>query len=203
MNHTIYTIGYSGFQREQFVAAIAGLGIHTVIDVRSSPYSHHSPEYDCTAIEARLKKDGILYKSYAEEFGARQENPAFYSRDGIMDFECFAKSDQFLRGVEKVCKAMEEGVALMCKEEQPIDCHRAILVARAFHDRGYEVKHLCPDGIITQEDLEEQLLKRYFPDRASCPGGGRPRAELLKEAYRLCNRDIGYHRKPDADPKTV
>ena len=199
MKHTIYTIGYSGFPRDEFVAAIANLGINTVIDVRSSPYSHHSPEYDCSEMEVRLKEDGIRYQSYAEEFGARQENPAFYSEDGIMDFEIFAKSDQFRNGLEKVTQAMEEGasIALMCKEEPPIECHRAILVARAFRERGDCVKHICPEGILTQEELEDQLLNRYCPEGEvlSSPEDGKAREERLQEAYRLCNREIGYHRK--------
>ena len=207
MQTTIYTIGYSGFTRNEFVRTAAGLGIDTVIDVRSNPHSHHSPEYNCTEMEDRLKTDGIRYRNYAEEFGARQENRAFYSDDGILDFEVFSASEQFLRGVEKVIGAMEKGsrIALMCKEEQPIDCHRAILVARAFHDRGYCVQHICPDGILTQEELEIQLLNRYFPDRARHPSpyDGKTDAVLLQEAYRLRNRDIGYHRKPDADPGNV
>ena len=63
----------------------------------------------------------------------------------------------------------------------------------------------CLVEIVFEEELEIQLLNRYLQDRARHPSpyDGKTDAVLLQEAYRLRNRDIGYHRKPDADPGNV
>ncbi|AVX31767.1 Protein of unknown function, DUF488 [Carboxydocella thermautotrophica] len=41
-----------------------------------------------------------------------------------------------MKGVEKGFR-----IALMCSEKDPFDCHRSILVAKEFYERGYEIKH--------------------------------------------------------------
>lgn len=54
----------------------------------------------------------------------------------------------------------------MCTEKDPIDCHRAIMVARAFDVRGIKVSHILPNGsILTQRGLDDRLLEMFFPDR--------------------------------------
>lgn len=114
--------------------------------------------------------------------------------------------DPFREGMEKIRRGMEQGVhfALMCAEIHQIDCHRAILVDRAFADSGCQVVHLLPDGKdITHKNLESQLLDLYFKgcDQCSLFDGAQARdeAELLIEAYRKRNAEIGYHLQED-DP---
>ena len=67
------------------------------MDVRSSPYSSYYDAYNKENIEVALKKAGIYYRNYAREFGARQENPDFYT-NGILDFRKFTNSQQFADG---------------------------------------------------------------------------------------------------------
>ena len=89
---------------------------------------------------------------------------------GYLDFEMFARSEVFLSGFEKIKKSMQKGfvIALMCSEKDPIKCHRTILVARAFHNAGYKVIHLLPEGQkITQEEIEERLLNMFFSGQRS------------------------------------
>lgn len=72
----------------------------------------------------------------------------------------------------------------MCAEKDPIDCHRAILVSRAFYESGCNVVHLLPENkTCTQEDLNNALLERYFPDRDQFSlFGNADEDELIKEA---------------------
>lgn len=197
MVDTIYTIGYSGFSIEDFIAALEANHISALIDVRSQPHSQWYPDYNKENLERALKQAKIFYRNYAEEFGARQENRSYYSGAGYLDFEKFSKSPQFQSGIKKITASMAQGYcfALMCAEKDPFNCHRAILVSRAFHDAGCSVIHLMPGGLkITQEDIERRLLEKYFPNRDQATLFSEPLSEeeYLIEAYRKRNAEIGY-----------
>ena len=196
MMETVFTIGYAGFSPDAFVQTLHARQITVLIDVRSEPHSQYHLEYNKELIAKRLKKEHILYAHFAKEFGARQDNPAYYP-NGYLDFELFAASEAFQNGVRRVVRGMEQGYrfTLMCAEKDPAQCHRAILAARAFHEAGYPVVHLLPNGETqTHEELENRLLNRYFPDRDQMTlfGGCQTREEYLKDAYRRRNAEIGY-----------
>lgn len=197
MVDTVYTIGYSGFSINDFVATLKANHISLVVDVRSQPYSQWFSDYNKETIERTLKQAGIYYRNYAAEFGARQENRSYYSSKGYLDFEKFAKSPQFLQGCEKLVKSMKRNYcfALMCAEKDPFNCHRTILVSRAFHEAGYKVIHLMPNGLkITQKEIEKRLLEEYFPNRNQVTlfAETLDEKECLVQAYRKRNSEIGY-----------
>ncbi|HBW34448.1 MAG TPA: hypothetical protein DEF89_03400 [Desulfosporosinus sp.] len=55
----------------------------------------------------------------------------------------------------------------MCTEKDPIDCHRSILVGRAFDDEKFDVSNIHEDGSAeTQEELIERqnLIKNRQQD---------------------------------------
>lgn len=86
----------------------------------------------------------------------------------------------------------------MCTEKDPFDCHRAIMVARGFELKGIDVNHILPDGkIITQAELNNRLLDKYYPDRNQMSLfseiSSLSEEEVLVLAYRRRNADIGYH----------
>ena len=196
MIDTIYTIGYSGFKIDDFVKTHKENGVSVVIDVRSLPYSQFYSDYNKENLSRILEVSKIYYRNYVAEFGARQENRDFYP-NGYLDFEMFARSEVFLSGFEKIKKSMQKGfvIALMCSEKDPIKCHRTILVARAFHNAGYKVIHLLPEGQkITQEEIEERLLNMFFPDRGQINmfAPMLSTEEYIDEAYKKQNASIGY-----------
>jgi len=197
MVSTVYTIGYSSFTSDEFWKTLVKNHVQLVIDVRSTPFSKRYPEYNKDVLKEFLAQHRIFYRNYAREFGARQEDHKFYTRDGYLDFELFSQSEAFRSGVEKLCKSMEQDYifALMCAEKNPIDCHRAIMVSRAFSDKGYRVLHILPHGkILTQDDFNQELLDKYYPSRfqLSLIDSSKSDADLLKQAYRYRNADIGY-----------
>lgn len=197
MTHTLYTIGYSGFSIETFISTLKQHKINAIIDVRSLPYSKYYSDYNRDPLEKRLKRDGIFYRNYSVQFGARQEDISYYAKEGYLDFEKFSKSPQFLSGMNKICASMEHGYvfALMCAEKKPIDCHRTILVARAFYNKGYQVIHICPDSSeLTQDDINFQLLELYYPNRNQVTflGENEDDETLLEKAYEKRNAEIGY-----------
>lgn len=197
MIDTIYSIGYSGFSINDFVNTLQSNQISLLVDVRSQPYSQHFPDYNKDNLEKTLKVSGIYYRNYAKEFGARQEDRKYYSNEGYLDFELFAKSPLFLDGYKKLINSMRQNYrfALMCAEKDPFNCHRAILVSRSFHEAGYKVIHLLPnDRKTTQKEIESRLLEKYFPNRNQITlfGDALNEDDCLLQAYRKRNAEIGY-----------
>lgn len=191
----ICTIGYSSFSIEKFVEVLKKFGVTALIDVRSIPLSAHFQEFNQKNIAQVLRKNEIIYRNYDKEFGARQLNTEFFT-EGVLDFSKFAESPQFLDGVRKIEKGMELGYkfALMCAEKRPEECHRCILVAKKFHDLGYNVKHILDDGkYTTQAEVEQILVKKYFPNYNQISLFEVPSmAEMIRQSYVKRNLEIGY-----------
>lgn len=192
----IYTIGYAAYPdiRNMF-AVLKGLDVDAVIDIRSSPWSKTYTAYDKPSLMEACKKNGIHYRHYSREFGARQRNRE-YSVDGQVNFERFAQSDQFREGLERVLKSSKEGytLCLLCAEKDPIICHRSILIGRALHESGAEVLHVTAAGLESHEHLENRLVELHFPHRDQVQMWDDPMSpeEMREEAYRRQNWKIGY-----------
>jgi hypothetical protein len=69
---------------------------------------------------------------------------------------------------------MKFRVALLCSEEDPAVCHRAILVGRVLRERGARVEHIRGDGRVQPNDevfaqnREEEKQGKLF-DFAEAP----------------------------------
>ena len=204
MEDVIYTIGYSGFSIGEFVETLKKYNVSAIIDVRSSPYSGYYSDYNAELLASVLKKNGIGYRSYALEFGAHQTDPALFTPKGYLDFNLYKKTNQFLDGTRKIEDGIVKGFtpALMCAEKKPMNCHRAILVAKWFSDNGYNVVHILPDGVTeTQEDIDDQLKDLYFPNRMQLTIDTMDKTEeaWTKEAYEKANEKIGYREAAEKD----
>lgn len=196
MVNTVFTIGYSGFQINDFIKTLKSKSVSLVIDVRSLPYSQYYADYNKENLSKILDGNKIYYRNYALEFGARQEERSYYP-NGYLDFDMFSKSEAFLSGVDKLKESMQQDYtfALMCSEKDPTMCHRSILVARAFYIFGYNVVHLLPNGkTLTQVDVEKRLLNKFFPDRGQINMFAKSLStqEYIDEAYKKQNAIIGY-----------
>lgn len=201
MINTLYTIGYSGFKLNTFIDILKENNIDLIIDVRSLPYSQYNVEYNKEHLEKILNANNIFYRNYALEFGARQDNRAYYP-NGYLDFKLFSQSEQFQNGIKKMQQTMKKNYtfSLMCSEKDPIRCHRAILVSKAFHELGYQVIHLLPNKKkLTQNDIESDLLDIYFPDRLQLNmfSENLSNEEYIQLAYQKQNKLIGYSMTED------
>lgn len=191
----ICTIGYSSFSVENFIKTLKKYAVTCLVDVRSLPKSAHFKDYDRENLAFILKRNNIIYRNYAKEFGARQTDRKFYT-DGALDFDKFSESEQFISGVKKIEKGMELGYkfALMCAEKRPETCHRNILIAKKFHELGYIVQNILADGsFITQTDVEKILLDKYFPDRNQFSlFEEMSEAEMIRQSYKKQSLEIAY-----------
>ena len=196
----LYTIGHSRHEFNYFSNLLKIYEINYLLDVRSTPYSQYAETYNKEQLSNLLSAKGITYSFMGRFFGARPDNIELYNEEGYLDFEKMSYSDSFIKGMESVNLGLNRGnnIVLMCTEKDPIDCHRAIMVARAFSLRGIDVRHILPNGKYqTQQELDERLLNKHYPDRAQLSILNYDKIisveETIKLAYRKQNKEIGYH----------
>lgn len=190
MPNSLYTIGHSNHPISRFISLLTDCGITALADVRSHPYSRHSPQYSKDALKPALQLAGIAYVFLGKELGARSENPACY-REGKVQYELLAKEPLFKEGIERLHFGIQNNsIAIMCSEKDPLDCHRAILVARRIHEKGVLVRHILADGRIeSHSDLEARMLKNL---KMPAMDLFRSSDEILIEAYTRHGQHIAY-----------
>ena len=158
--------------------------------MRSSPYSRFSPQFTREALKQSLRLANVAYTFLGKELGARSDNPACY-RGGKVQYDLLAQQPAFADGIARVNEGMARyTIALMCAEKDPIECHRALLVARQFHQSGVPVAHIHADGSLERHDMFESRLL------AACklPEGDmfKARADFLLEAYAKQGERVAY-----------
>ena len=198
--NTLFTIGHSNYETEKFVELLKDNDINVVVDVRSVPYSQYTSQFNRESIKKTLKENGIAYIHMGEEFGARREDRSLYDDDGKLNFSKAIASEPFRRGVWRIERGLEQNyrIAFMCAEKIPHECHRCIMVGKAFHDLGYDVEHILEDGsTIDQDEIGKILVDMYFPDRNQITifnmDEDKPEEEYIKDAYLRREKDIAYN----------
>lgn len=190
MKSTVYTIGHSNHSIAAFIDLLRQYGVTALGDVRSHPYSRYVPQFSRDALKASLTEAGITYVFLGKELGARSPNPACY-RQGKVQYDRLALEPSFAEGLKRIKQGMERFcLALMCAEEDPLDCHRALLVARRLYETGVPVSHIRADEPLeSQQDMESRLLALCkLPEGDMFKG----RDEFLAEAYTIQGERVAY-----------
>ncbi len=170
----LYTIGYSGLEMPGFVDRLVANGIDVVCDVRSTPHSIYKPDFSRGPLKQGLNAAGIKYLFLGDALGARPKDRCCYV-DGQAVYDLIARTGPFLDGVDRVRRGTETlNLALLCSERDPIECHRAILVAHRIGDLPCAVAHIHTDGRVEhQPDLDARLVALHGltpPPLLSVPG---------------------------------
>jgi len=158
----IFTIGHSNQSIENFVSLLKKHGVTAVADVRSFPFSRYFPHFNQSFLKKSLISEDISYVFLGEQLGARPKDPECYV-EGKARYELIAATETFTAGLERIFKGVKQHrIALMCAEQDPITCHRAILVGKHLKNRGLEIKHILKGGNLElHEQLEQRLLKLH------------------------------------------
>lgn len=136
----------------------------------------------------------------AKEFAANRENRISYNKEGYCDFEKVITEKEFLNGIARLKTGCAKGykIVLLGAMQDPIRCHRSKLLGRTLRKEGFNVKHILDDyTIASQENIEENLLNKYFINRNqltidSLLGDSLNEEEMINKGYRLANKEIGY-----------
>ena len=172
----IYTLGHSNYPFDKFIEILKKHNINCIVDIRGIPYSKYNTQYNKEVLQSNLRKLG-----YA-------------------DFDKVIQEDIFKNGIERLKVGCSKGykIVLLGAMQDPIRCHRAILMGRELIKAGFDVKHIMHEGDLkTQDYLEEKLLEKYFEGRNqltidSLLGNAMSREDMIEESYKLANREIGY-----------
>ena len=196
----IFTIGHSNYNVEKLIDMLRYYNINCVVDIRGTPYSKYNVQYNKETIRDTLIKEGFVYIYMAKEFAAKRENKVSYNKEGYSDFEKVIYEEEFKNGIERLKNGCKKGyrIALLGAMQDPIRCHRSILVGRELVQHGFNVKHILDDySIAYQDDIEKSLLDKYFEDRNQITidymlGTNKNEKEMIEESYRMANKEIGY-----------
>ena len=174
----IYTIGHSNYDLSRLVDMLNKYNINCVVDIRGIPYSKYNVQYNKEAIQKTLNDLGFTYIYMAKEFAAKRDSKISYNKEGYADFHKVINEESFKNGIERLKIGISKGyrIALLGAMQEPVRCHRSILVGR---------------------EIENMLLDKYFKDRGqitidSLIGNEKSEEEMIEEGYDLANKEIGY-----------
>lgn len=190
MSGAIFTVGHSTHEWPMFLKLLQRWHVTAVADVRSIPASRHTPQFNRNTLAQRLSANGVKYVFLGKQLGARTDDLNCYV-NGKVQYERLAQTATFDEGIKRLLQgARTERIAVMCSEAEPLECHRAVLVARVLTERGAHVDHIRRDGEIESHPTAMQRLMRqygmYQADLFHTPD------ELLNEALARQEQRIAY-----------
>ncbi len=177
-DETLWTIGHSTRPIGEFVTLLATHGIRLLIDVRTTPYSRHNPQFNSEALAAGLTAAGVAYRHLPELGGRRKSRPDSVNQGwkhaGFRGYADYMQTEEFWRALEELMAyGKKEPTAVMCAEAVPWRCHRS-LISDALVSRGRTVRHILSSAPANQHSLTsfarvENGLIRYPKVSATDP----------------------------------
>lgn len=184
----LYTLGHSNLEFGELVKLLKHCGVELLTDVRSRPQSGRFPQFSQPGLEKMLQAEAIAYLFMGEELGGRPDDRDTYRSDGVVDYRLRRRSYAFRAGLERVLTELEKcPLALMCAEEDPLECHRFLMISPELVAAGISPLHIRKGARIeTQESAETRLLESNgFEAVAANTLFADARAEALEKAYVL------------------
>ena len=89
----------------------------------------------------------IIFLWVANWGGGRPVDRSCYDANGRVLYDKVAKTDAFNDGVKDLIR-----IALMCSEKEPLEGHRALLVAHNLAQRGVAAAHILAKGRLESHD---------------------------------------------------
>lgn len=187
---TVLTLGHSNHAWPEFLALLQAKEVGCIVDVRSMPASRRYPQFNRDAFERALGDAGIGYRFLGDRLGGRPKDSVCYA-GGAVDYARVAATSAFREGLDELATlARSMRCCLLCAERDPLDCHRAILVARHLAPKGFSISHIHGDGRIeTQGEFEKRLIDA---DEAPLLADVEDGRALLQLAYNRRGRRIAF-----------
>jgi hypothetical protein len=200
-NTSLFTIGHSSLELDGFLKILLTHEVKTVCDVRSRPGSFRFPQFNREPLEACLVSAEIQYEFLGETLGGRPSDPRAYHEDGIVNYEERRKAADFRAGIDRALMlSSATNIVLMCAEEDPLQCHRFLMISPSLLDRGITPVHIRRSGEVeSQREAEDRLLKLH--DLAAFDSGSlfiSERDVALQDALRLQAREFAFRGSPEA-----
>jgi hypothetical protein len=203
----LVSVGHSNHDWPAFVALLRRAGVTALADVRSSPYSRRYPYFNRESFATDLREVGIAYVFLGDLLGGRPGQPSLYDEDGRVDYERVRRTEAFQRGLDQLAQTRNGGtMAFLCSEEDPLHCHRGLMIAPALSELGFPPHHLRKDGSLeSNEQMERRLLHETGIGAGLLDGlfaatlTEEDRRSLLAEAYRCQARRKAFQMPTDTE----
>lgn len=156
---TIYTIGHSTRELNEFVSILKHYGIELLADVRSVPRSRHTPQFNEDNLTEMLPKSGVSYVHLEKLGGLRHTTKDSvnlgWHNESFRGYADYMQTEGFPVGVDELLKlAKDKVVAIMCAEAVPWRCHRS-LIGDALLVRGVKVVDIFDEHKTQDEKLTD------------------------------------------------
>ncbi len=186
----LFTIGHSVHAVDGFLELLKRHSINALCDVRSSPYSRYSPQFNRESLREEVLNHGGAYIYLGDELGPRSSDPSCYE-NGKVQYQRLAEKESFQQGLNRLRKGMENyRIALMCAEKDPLTCHRMILICRQLRGNDIQIRHILEDGSLEDNhETEQRLMKLLKIDPADLFSS---EEEQILRAYDLQADKIAY-----------
>jgi len=197
----LFTIGHSNQEMSDLLGVLLRHEIKMVCDVRSRPGSFRFPQFNREPLMAQLANAKIIYQFFGDQFGGRPLDPRYYREDGLVDYAARRKAPDFQQGLDRLLGfAQKAPIVLMCAEEDPLHCHRFLLICPALVQRAVAPVHIRRGGgHESQGDAEDRLLQLHgFADVTSNSLFAHGRQAALEDALRLQSERYGFRTSPEA-----
>ena len=148
---TLFTIGHSTRELDDFLRVLKAHAIRTLVDVRAFPMSRRYPHFNRESLEGTLAAEGLGYIWVKELGGRRRRAPQPSLNVGLrsLSFRNYADhmlTAEFETGIGVLLVAAEKSrTAYMCAERLYFRCHR-MLISDWLVAHGHEVLHLDDTG---------------------------------------------------------
>ncbi len=200
-NSSLFTIGHSSLELDGFLNLLVTHEIKVLCDVRSRPGSFRFPQFNREPLEACLSSSQIQYEFLGETLGGRPSDPRAYHEDGVVNYEERRKASDFRAGIERALElASASNIALMCAEEDPLQCHRFLMICPALLEHAVTPVHIRRGGELeSQREAEDRLLRLH--DLAAFDSGSlfiSERDVALQDALRRQAQEFAFRASPEA-----
>jgi len=134
-----HTIGYGNRSFEEFIELLRKHGISHLVDVRSYPHSGRE-EFNVEYLMEELPKREFRYIACPHLGGIRK-----------IQYQKYMKSEEFGNTISRLYSLIQKaenantGIAIMCAEKNPRNCHRNY-IAQELEKKGVRMVHIIEPG---------------------------------------------------------
>ncbi len=193
ISNRLFSIGHSNLEFPRFVQLLRQSGVSAIVDIRSQPSSKWVPWCNRSNLEQELGDHEIRYHFMGDLLGGRPRQANVYDSEGRVDYERVKVTSAFQKGLDHLDQALEEfRLVMLCSEEDPIDCHRGLLIAPAMKEHGIATTHIRSDGSVeSQVQFEARLIEATGVGAGLLDGlfagslSEEDHRQMLADAYRI------------------
>lgn len=163
---SVLTIGHSNGKLDAFIKLLRQHMVEVLVDVRSQPYSRYSPHFCRETLQRAVRDAGIRYLFMGDSLGGRPTSRECYDPNGHISYDKIEEQDFYKEGIERLVDCIRRyRVCILCSEEDPIRCHRRLLISRTLLRRGIEVSHIRGNGTCETEAAVQARFDSKKPGR--------------------------------------